>query len=666
MKWLPVVLGLCLLVISGCGGSNSSSTTTTAITITPTSATLTPGQTTQFTATVTNNTNTAVTWQVDGVTGGGGTTGIISTTGLYTAPSSVSSQLGITITAVSQADTTKTASALITLNTSNVAPKPPILLSPPSAVLSAGAQQTFTASVNGAPANVTWSISCQSSVAANCGAITQAGVYTAPFFPPPLGAVTVTAVSADASALTGNAGLSIQISNQSLFGQYAFSLAGRTAGNLTAYAGSVTFDGQGNVTGGIEDIGGGASALAITGGSYHVGADGRGNATITTSSGSTKWQMVLTSHSHILLTAFDAAGPVGIGTLDSQSASVFSAASFQGRYSFLLNGASNAKLSGTLTAAGAFTADGVGAITLGFLDVNDTGTVNSSIAATGTFTGPSAQGRGALNLATSIGAQTFVYYMVDASHLKLLQTGASSIGVADLTKQDAGPYTATSLAGAYVTVVGGAGVNGPASTGGIITLNAAGTLTATLDMNNNGNVSTGQALTGTFTVTDSVTGRTAVTLNESDGAHQFVLYPTALGALSLLELDAVSAGGPALPQPIAGFANSSFLGTFATQASGTDFTGTSGPEAFTGLFMPNGGSAITGVMEINDNGTLAPGTTVSGSYAFDGTGRATVNLTGSSAGLSTAHLTFYAADGNRALLMGVDSSRVLTGILQKQ
>jgi uncharacterized protein (DUF1800 family) len=57
------------------------------VTITPARVDLRPGQTTQFKATVTGTTNTTVKWEVNGAVGGGGVTGTISTTGLYTAPS---------------------------------------------------------------------------------------------------------------------------------------------------------------------------------------------------------------------------------------------------------------------------------------------------------------------------------------------------------------------------------------------------------------------------------------------------------------------------------------------------------------------------------------------------------------------------------------------------
>ena len=85
------------------------------VTISPTTATLSPGQTQQFSASLTNTGNTAVTWSISpsGV-------GTISASGLYTAPATVATQLTVTITATSQADGTKSASVTVSLSPSCV------------------------------------------------------------------------------------------------------------------------------------------------------------------------------------------------------------------------------------------------------------------------------------------------------------------------------------------------------------------------------------------------------------------------------------------------------------------------------------------------------------------------------------------------------------------
>jgi hypothetical protein len=152
----------------------------------------------------------------------------------------------------------------------------------------------------------------------------------------------------------------------------------------------------------------------------------------------------------------------------------------------------------------------------------------------------------------------------------------------------------------------------------------------------------------------------------SDGVHQLVAYPTTNGDTNVLEVDSTTASGPALSQKFVGFSNASFSGKFATQAFGVDFSGNPGPIALTGQLLFNGGSALSGVLDINDNGTLSAGSATSGSYVFDSTGRATANLTSASPGLATAQFAFYAVDGTRALFINTDSNRVLTGAVNKQ
>src|ERR1017187_5864431 len=61
------------------------------------------GSTAQFTATVTGETNSAVTWQVNGVSGGSAAVGTISAAGLYTPPATIPAANPVSITAVSVA-----------------------------------------------------------------------------------------------------------------------------------------------------------------------------------------------------------------------------------------------------------------------------------------------------------------------------------------------------------------------------------------------------------------------------------------------------------------------------------------------------------------------------------------------------------------------------------
>jgi Bacterial Ig-like domain (group 2) len=83
-----------------------------SVSVSPSSASIAVGQTQQFTASVTNTTNSAVTWSVDGVAGGGATAGTVSSSGLYQAPPTSGTHQ---VSATSQADPAKSAQAGVTV-----------------------------------------------------------------------------------------------------------------------------------------------------------------------------------------------------------------------------------------------------------------------------------------------------------------------------------------------------------------------------------------------------------------------------------------------------------------------------------------------------------------------------------------------------------------------
>ena len=114
-----------LLFLNACGGGSSSSPgpppppppppTGVTVAISPGTASVTIGQGTQFTATVTNASDMSVTWSVNGTSGGNSTVGTISSSGAYVAPGKVPTG-AVMVTATSVADPTKSASATITIS----------------------------------------------------------------------------------------------------------------------------------------------------------------------------------------------------------------------------------------------------------------------------------------------------------------------------------------------------------------------------------------------------------------------------------------------------------------------------------------------------------------------------------------------------------------------
>lgn len=86
-----------------------------SVTISPISAVVRANRTQIFTATVQDTSNTAVTWKVNGITGGNSKIGFISNLGTYRAPSTAPAIFSVTVSAVSVADPTKSASASVTV-----------------------------------------------------------------------------------------------------------------------------------------------------------------------------------------------------------------------------------------------------------------------------------------------------------------------------------------------------------------------------------------------------------------------------------------------------------------------------------------------------------------------------------------------------------------------
>jgi serine protease len=206
-----------------------------AVTVTPPTATVQAGNGMKtFAAAVTNTSNTAVTWSVNGVAGGNAIVGMITTAGAYQAPASVPTPATVTVTATSAADTTKSASAQVTI-TAPIA----ISISPAMVSVQTAMTQTFTATVTGSSNTaVNWSVNGVAGGNATVGMISSTGMYTAPMTVPSPAVVTVTAVSAADSTKSASAQTTV------------VSTAAATGGTTTTSGNSTGSTGSGGMGGG--------------------------------------------------------------------------------------------------------------------------------------------------------------------------------------------------------------------------------------------------------------------------------------------------------------------------------------------------------------------------------------------------------------------------------
>jgi arylsulfate sulfotransferase len=192
-----------LSFISGCGGSsNTAPTNPISVTVSPTTATVASGGTTQFTATVTNDSSSAgVTWTVSSSSS---TPGTIDATGKYTAPS-VTTGITSSVIATSKTDTTKSATAMVTVTAAAAA----VTISPTTAFVGAGQVEQFTATVTGESATtVNWSVNGTAGGNATVGTIDSNGNYTAPAITQN-GTATITATSTADSTKSASAAVGI-------------------------------------------------------------------------------------------------------------------------------------------------------------------------------------------------------------------------------------------------------------------------------------------------------------------------------------------------------------------------------------------------------------------------------------------------------------------------
>lgn len=722
-KWtlLPLAAVLAgILTQVACGGG-SGTATVTSVTVSPGSGSVGINEPLDFSASVqlsdaTTSTSTAVTWQVNGVTGGNTTVGTILASATdaqqatYTAPGAVPTTNNgvVEITAIAnQTSTTSTTStSTVTSNTVNVTITVQLGLSvtPATTTVPAGGNFQFTAIQNNiADPNVTWAVS--STNGGDIGSIdVNSGLYTAPLFPPPGQSITVTATTLD-GVNTATSSAKIVYSDASLYGPYAFSYSGGEGNAYSAVAGSFVTDGKGTILSGVEDVTsyqtGTTTQVPIFSGNYDVNSDGRTNATINTGQQSgVALQFAMTSNQHALLILFDK-NSGGTGTIDEQNLNALSTSD-----SVLLQcgsttscpyvfGVSGSDLSFNRYAmAGRFFVNNAGQVPGGstILDVNDGGAVTTSdTSLSGSYafdTSYPGTGRGTITLTSdTTGPVEYAFYVVDSSHLKLVEIDQNGYLAGNMfSAPTGGPFSDLSLtAGNYVFTTHGTTSAGAYAAGGVFKSDGSASITAgVFDNNNNGTAGSTDASLGTCAyTTDPTTGRVDLQLLAGTGAcsagaslNEFAMYPTTLGTALLLEIDANAiANGVAYAQSIQAVAapvQAPVIGSFALNLGGEGVSTGGNPTQLDaeGQVTMNAVSFGGGNLDLNEYNAVYTKDPVSTStstiVAPDTTYyRGTAVLKATDPAVSYT-LTFYVIDNNTALLLDTDTVRIGTGVVARQ
>jgi hypothetical protein len=475
--------------------------------------------------------------------------------------------------------------------------------------------------------------------------------------------------------------------NSDLSGTYVLSFSGSDVNLNTqtesffAIAGTITADGNGNISGGTVDINdanlGGAgvfTAQALTASTYTINSDGRGTGSLVTPQGTFGIDFVLTSDSHGLIMRFDNGGS-GSGTLDLQGTAL------QGQLSSLaftmLGTEFNSDLAfNPVGTVGAVSLNpGSGAINSGIEDFNDTGSSAgiTDLTLTGNLVIASGGNFGTATFNTSFAAMTFDVWVIDSTHLKLIETDTTS-GLA--LAGDAFPQQSSFSAGQLVFAVAGAdtGIQYPFAAGGYVTTDANGNLTNGIeDFNDGGNPNTVSPFTGTCNATAPFVGdRCQLTLtaftNGLSTTLTFAAYPSAAGVL-LLENDSSGSflQGAAYTQLATAFGTPEAYGFNLTGFNDDPAVGADGKVDQIGEFNATT-SNLNGVVDENDVGALQTSSSLSGTYAPDSpaTGRGSITVTTPRTYLGSLGLEYYVIDSSSTIFIEGDLDQVSTGVFELQ
>lgn len=345
-------------------------------------------------------------------------------------------------------------STLLACGGSSTPPAPGVAVSPATANVQEGGTQQFTATVtNSSDMAVTWQVNGVAGGNSAVGTITSNGLYTAPDVIPSPASVTISAVLQANSAISGNSIATIttvQFSNSSLKGTYVLTLTGiDLSGNSFNAVGAITADGNGNITGGEEDLNnvstGYKLAPSVTG-TYSVTSDGRGTLNLIIPAILPKtfsYAFAIQALNNAVLNEIDNNVVISSGNLEGQTSG---APQPSGNYAFGFAGSS--AICGPLNSNGIFsmTSGSVG----GMQDANCGGSINQSQSLSGSYGNIDSMGRGTGSLSITTGRSAFAYYVVSASHYRFLSLGTSVffLGSADLQTQSS--FTGSNFNGSYV------------------------------------------------------------------------------------------------------------------------------------------------------------------------------------------------------------------------
>ena len=329
-------------------------------------------------------------------------------------------------------------------------------------------------------------------------------------------------------------------------GSYSFMFTGGALGlGLLDGAGQMTLDATGNITGTWDlNLRGGPSADVPFTGTYSVGPDRRGTATLS-STGPTGWYAAPTqlrfqvlSNNKIVLLSQDK-GLAVVGTAERQTGA-FNSGALAGAYVLSSSGTAydpqTTYYLGPTATVGRIVSNGTGSISSGALDQNWDHTMRSDTSFSGSYD-VDVTGRGTAILNTSNGTVTLAFYMVSPNRAFFVTMDPWSQAHGTLDLQSNANYSNAALKGDYAMLVAADFLNDGTCAGGRLTADGAGGLKGKLDVMTSGTTYPGLSVSGTYSVDTDGRAIATITNTANGGSMNIVFYIVSTGEAKVLGTD---------------------------------------------------------------------------------------------------------------------------------
>ena len=525
----------------------------------------------------------------------------------------------------------------------------------------------------------------------------------------PLGLVLAAVAGLFAAACSSNNAPSVpppvsgSFSNADLSGTYAFSMSGTDAGaNFGAFiarVGSFTADGKGNITAALEDVTDAGSlpqVVQFTGGTYSIQANGRGTLTLLSGTGGLQLSIALNSGNAGVMIQIDL-NSTSSGSFTRQTPAAFTQTAIAGPYAFDVSGTitgTSAAAGGPSSVVGQIITNGAGNVQGGLFDSNDAGSILSAqvIPAGGTYQMDPANGASFGRGTIAFGSFSFVFYIVDGTHFKLMENDGQFATFGDALQQSATIATQNSgFNGNFTFVIGGSsvlGTAGPITRGAAFTADGNGNLSSmVLDDNNDGSH---QAITSSTTISNAIydvdtadvgTGRVTMSFTASSspnlGNFSFVFYLISPSRAFIQDTSTGVIGDGTMFAQTGPFTSAGLAGKFVFNWSGINLGSTSNlvfEEDFVGQHSLSSAGVIAGAVDFVELGSSSQHSPAFLNQALSGTLTLNGNGTGSNdyivttgtAPQTTFHFKAYIANPDLILLVGADDSRTIAGSVSFQ